>query len=75
MSGTFDTRLLAFMSDFAGEGTDNALAKIKNSGVGGVTVALAYHTARDFSHNPSGEVIYQEGGTVHFQPDLDRYGV
>jgi hypothetical protein len=74
MSGRFDTRLLAFMSDFTGEGTDNALANIKDSGVAGVTVALAYHTARDvFPHNPSGEVIYQEGGTVYFQPDLDRY--
>ena len=38
MSGSIDTRLLAFMSDFTGEGTDNALAKIKDSGVGGVTV-------------------------------------
>jgi hypothetical protein len=70
-----DTRLLTFMSDISGEGVGDALSRMRDTGIGGATVAVAYHTARDvFPHNPAGQVIYQEGGTVCFEPDLKRYG-
>ncbi|HET7466430.1 MAG TPA: hypothetical protein VFL29_07170 [Candidatus Dormibacteraeota bacterium] len=44
------------------------------AGLGGVTVAAAYHHGRDiFPHNPKRKVHFLEGGTVFFQPDPDRY--
>ncbi len=75
MSTAIDTRILTFMSDISGEGAGDALSRIQDAGIGGATVAVAYHTARDvFPHNPAGQVIYQEGGTVCFEPDVERYG-
>lgn len=44
------------------------------AGLGGVTMAAAYHHGRDiFPHNPRRKVHFLEGGTVFFQPDLARY--
>jgi hypothetical protein len=40
----------------------------------GVTLACAYHHARDiFPHNPVRKVRFLEGGTVFFRPDPRRY--
>jgi len=44
------------------------------AGLGGVTMAAAYHHGRDiFPHNPTRKVHFLEGGTVFFQPDPNRY--
>src|SRR5262245_38074569 len=44
------------------------------AGLGGVTLAAAYHHGRDiFPHNPRRKVHFLEGGTVFFQPDGSRY--
>ena len=44
------------------------------AGVGGVTMAAAYHHGRDiFPHNPARKVHFLEGGSVFFRPDLNRY--
>jgi hypothetical protein len=44
------------------------------AGLGGVTLAAAYHHGRDiFPHNPVRKVHFLEGGTVFFQPDLARF--
>ena len=44
------------------------------AGLGGVTLAAAYHHGRDiFPHNPKRRVHFLEGGTVFFQPDTARY--
>jgi hypothetical protein len=44
------------------------------AGLGGLTMAAAYHHGRDiFPHNPARKVRFLEGGTVFFQPDPDRY--
>ena len=44
------------------------------AGLGGVTMAAAYHHGRDiFPHNPARKVHFLEGGAVFFQPDPDRY--
>ena len=44
------------------------------AGLGGVTLAAAYHHGRDiFPHNPRRKVHFLEGGTVFFQPDPSRY--
>jgi len=43
-------------------------------GLGGVTMAAAYHHGRDiFPHNPTHKVQFLEGGAVFFQPDPNRY--
>lgn len=44
------------------------------AGLGGVTLAAAYHHGRDiFPHNPNRKVHFLEGGTVFFRPDSRRY--
>jgi hypothetical protein len=44
------------------------------AGLGGVTMAAAYHHGRDiFPHNPIRKVHFLEGGAVFFQPDPSRY--
>lgn len=44
------------------------------AGLGGITMAAAYHHGRDiFPHNPARKVRFLEGGTVFFRPDLSRY--
>lgn len=44
------------------------------AGLGGITMAAAYHHGRDiFPHNPKRKVHFLEGGTVFFQPDPSRY--
>src|SRR5438093_13117753 len=46
----------------------------KRAGLGGITMAAAYHHGRDiFPHNPARKVHFLEGGAVFFQPDPSRY--
>ena len=46
----------------------------ERAGVGGVTMAAAYHHGRDvFPHNPARKVHFLEGGSVFFQPNPGRY--
>ena len=46
----------------------------ERAGLGGVTLAAAYHHGRDvFPHNPVRKVYFLEGGTVFFRPDAARY--
>jgi hypothetical protein len=71
-----ETSMLAFATDLRDEGTATVLDNIKGrAGVGGLTMAVAYHDARDlFPHNPVRKVRYLEGGAVFFPPDLARFG-
>ena len=44
------------------------------AGLGGITLAAAYHHGRDvFPHNPARKVHFLEGGAVFFRPDRRRY--
>ena len=67
--------MLAFATDLRDEGVDTVLDNVGNrAGVDGLTVAVAYHDARDiFPHNPVRKVRYVDGGTVFFPPDFARY--
>ena len=67
--------MLAFATDLRDEGTGTVLDNVQNrAGVDGLTMAVAYHDARDiFPHNPVRKVCYLEGGTVFFPPDFARY--
>jgi hypothetical protein len=67
--------MLAFATDLHDEGLDAVLGNVQErAGVDGVTMAVAYHDARDvFPHNPVHKIRYLEGGAVFFQPDESRY--
>src|ERR671917_2264 len=70
-----ETSMLAFATDLRDEGTGTVLDNVQNrAGVDGLTMAVAYHDARDiFPHNPVRKVCYLEGGAVFFPPDATRY--
>ena len=67
--------MLAFATDLYDEGLDTVLGNVQErAAVDGLTMAVAYHDARDlFPHNPVHKVRYLEGGAVFFQPDESRY--
>ena len=67
--------MLAFATDLRDEGVGTVLDNVHNrAGVDGLTMAVAYHDARDiFPHNPVRKVRYLEGGAVFFSPDMARY--
>ena len=67
--------MLAFATDLHDEGLDVVLGNVQQrAGVDGLTLAVAYHDARDlFPHNPVHKVRYLEGGAVFFRPDESRY--
>src|SRR5215203_5167447 len=69
------TSILAFATDFHDEGLDAVLGNVQErAGVDGLTMAVAYHDARDvFPHNPIHKVRYLEGGAVFFQPEWSRF--
>jgi len=70
-----ETSMLAFATDLCDEGLDTVLGNIQErAGVDGLTMASAYHDARDlFPHNPVHKIRYLEGGAVFFQPDESLY--
>jgi hypothetical protein len=67
--------MFAFATDLADEGTAVVLDNVQHrAGVDELTLAVAYHDARDiFPHNPVSKVRYLEGGSVFFRPDGGRY--
>jgi hypothetical protein len=70
-----ETSMLAFATDLYDEGLDTVLGNVQErAGVDGLTMAVAYHDARDlFPHNPVHKVRYLEGGAIFFRPDESRY--
>src|SRR5918995_2680082 len=70
-----ESSMLAFATDLRDEGVDTILDNVGDrAGVDGLTMAVAYHDARDiFPHNPVRKVRYLEGGAVFFPPDSARY--
>jgi hypothetical protein len=69
------TSIFAFATDIRDEGVDVVLDNVQHrAGLGGVTVAAAYHEARDiFPHNPVRKVRFLESGAIFFRPDPDRW--
>jgi hypothetical protein len=72
---TIDTSIFTFASDLVDEGMANVLDQAaERAGLGGITMAAAYHQGRDiFPHNPRRKVHFLEGDSVFFQPDPRRY--
>ncbi|MDX6538405.1 MAG: hypothetical protein QOI71_15 [Gaiellales bacterium] len=69
------TSAFCFASDLADEGLDAALDAIQHrAGLGGVTMAAAYHASRDlFPHARTRRLRYQPGGEIFFRPDPSRW--
>jgi hypothetical protein len=67
--------IFLFATDLHDEGPEIVLDNVQGrAGLDGVTLACAYHHARDlFPHNPVRKVRFLEGGTVFFRPDPRRY--
>jgi hypothetical protein len=65
-----DTSVFCFATDLADEGVEAVLDNVQHrGGLGGVTVAAAYHEGRDvFPHSPVRKVRFLEGGAVFFEP-------
>ena len=64
-----------FATDLRDEGVETVLDNLQGrAGVDGLTLAVAYHDARDvFPHNPVRRVRFLERGRVFFRPDDSRY--
>lgn len=62
--------IFCFATDLADEGIEAVLDNVEHrGGLGGLTVAAAYHEGRDlFPHNPVRRVRFLESGAVFFPP-------
>jgi len=69
------TSIFAFATDIRDEGVEVVLDNVQHRArLGGITVAAAYHEARDiFPHNPARKVRFLENGAVFFRPDPARW--
>ena len=69
------TSAFCFAGDLADEGLAAVLDNLQGrAGLGGVTMAAAYHASRDvFPHARTRRLRYQPGGQVFFRPDPARW--
>jgi hypothetical protein len=63
-----NSSIFAFATDLADEGIETVLDNVQHrGGLGGLTVAAAYHDGRDvFPHNPVRKVRFLESGALFF---------
>ncbi len=67
-----DSSLYVFVEDLRGEGVDKVLDRVADYGVKGVTVAAAYHRARDVTPHGASRVTLRRDG-AHFPPPEDIF--
>jgi hypothetical protein len=61
--------------DLADEGLDEALARIRATGVNTITLAASYHAGKFLRpHGRSGKVTFLKDGMVYFRARPERYG-
>lgn len=67
--------LFTFATDLLDEGLETVADNVQHLATAdGITLAAAYHDARDlFPHNPRRVVYFQEPGAVFFQPSPERF--
>jgi len=66
--------LYAYAWDFAYEGLDTVLERIKAWGIDGIAMAVTYHAGKFIlPHNPRHRVYFPEDGTAYFIPDDSCY--
>ena len=70
-----ETSGFCFASDLADEGVEQVLENLQvRGGIGGATMAAAYHAARDlFPHAKRRRLRFQRGGEVFFAPTPGRW--
>ncbi|WP_329090780.1 MULTISPECIES: hypothetical protein [unclassified Streptosporangium] len=68
-----DSSLYVYVEDVRGEGLEAVLDRITGYGVTGVTVAAAYHRARDVTPHGRSRVTLRSDG-AHFTPPADLFG-
>ncbi|MER6830399.1 hypothetical protein ABT352_30725 [Streptosporangium sp. NPDC000563] len=68
-----DSSLYVYVEDVRGEGLEAVLDRITGYGVTGVTVAAAYHRARDVTPHGRPRVTIRNDG-AHFTPPADLFG-
>ncbi|MDP9846309.1 hypothetical protein [Streptosporangium lutulentum] len=68
-----DSSLYVYVEDVRGEGLEAVLDRIVGYGVTGVTVAAAYHRARDVTPHGRPRVTIRKDG-AHFAPPEDLFG-
>ncbi len=68
-----DSSLYVYVEDVRGEGLDAVLDRVTGYGVTGVTVAAAYHRARDVTPHGRSRVTLRRDG-AHFTPPADLFG-
>jgi len=60
--------------DLLDEGIPQVLDRLQRSNIGGINVAVNYHTGRFFlPHNPKRKLYYPEPGALYFEPDPAWY--
>jgi hypothetical protein len=63
------TSLYAYAWDLMGAAGDCAIAEARAHGIGGITLATAYHAGKFIRPwAEEGKVVFPEDGTVHFRP-------
>jgi hypothetical protein len=74
LGGMPRSSLFVFPSDLVEEGVDEVLARVRERGVDAVTVAVAYHQARDLMPRAkAGRVVHRRDGVfLPLPPDLWR---
>jgi hypothetical protein len=66
--------LYLFAQDILDEGVEAVLDRLQEAGANSITLAVSYHHGRDVHpHNPKHRVVFHEGGTVYFRPDIRLY--
>ena len=72
-----ETSIFCFATDLVDEGIGSVLDNVEHrGGLGGITVAAAYHEGRDvFPHNPVHKVRFLESGAVFFPPGRALRGI
>ncbi|MEV6861545.1 hypothetical protein AB0M44_11150 [Streptosporangium subroseum] len=68
-----DSSLYVYVEDVRGEGLEAVLDRVTGYGVAGVTVAAAYHRARDVTPHGRPRVTIRRDG-AHFAPPEDLFG-
>jgi hypothetical protein len=68
------TSAYLFAGDLLDEGISVVLERLADAGLDGVSMAAAYHHARDvLPHNPLRKLVYLEGGVAYFHADAEHY--
>ena len=64
----------AYLWDLLDDGIDEAVPRLRDAGLDGVSVATAYHTFQQLRpHRPGPKLLTAERAAVYFQPDQSLY--